>query len=307
LSVYSLGIYIGSGLALIVGGAVINAVSATPDCRFTDTRCHVVLAFDVLDRWTAGRVSRTFVYTVRDTSADGSSESSRKSECASGHSRDDQLQLGRAMAIGGGNLPGTRHTGTTCFYAQQAWLPTLMIRVHKWNPGKTGLVLGTHHDDDGMRWSAAGREALRSLVAARYTGCSASVGTHHHDSCRRHLLHLSQLVESTLGNGSARAGAPPAGNACRQCLRSHAPDHAQRIAGTLIFAGFFSTSVGGLMLGPFLIGFSNDYIFQSPKFDRLLPGTHDWHRRHRIGIDFFATLRSYRRHHALLHGPVPEP
>jgi cyanate permease len=33
-------------------------------------------------------------------------------------------------------------TQAMCFYAQQAWLPTLLMRVHKWSPGRTGLVLG---------------------------------------------------------------------------------------------------------------------------------------------------------------------
>jgi MFS family permease len=64
---------------------------------------------------------------------------------------------------------------------------------------------------------------------------------------------------------------------------------------------FLSTSLGGLMMGPFLIGFCNDNVFRNPNLigyslalTVAIAAT--------ISVSIFrAAYRPYRRHYALLH------
>jgi uncharacterized protein YqgC (DUF456 family) len=67
----------------------------------------------------------------------------------------------------------------------------------------------------------------------------------------------------------------------------------------------FTLNLGGLILGPFLPGFFNDYLFKDAKMV-------GWSLALTVGLAsllsailFRATWRPYRRHYAQMHAPVP--
>ena len=77
------------------------------------------------------------------------------------------------------------------------------------------------------------------------------------------------------------------------------PNELRGLASALIF---FSTSLGGLMLGPLLIGLGNDYLFRDPNLvGYSLALTVACAATTSVTI-FRATFGPFRRHYSMLHG-----
>lgn len=144
LGVYGMGIYIGSGLALILGGLVV---------RYAAVQENVVLPLaGAVRSWQVvffvvglpGLLVALLLLTVREPARRGV----RRQGAGTGEGRAPAVPLGEVWAY----LSGNRGTFTCLFlgiamaalsaYGAAAWIPTFFIRRYGWTAGDTGLVFG---------------------------------------------------------------------------------------------------------------------------------------------------------------------
>ncbi|MCI0361603.1 MAG: MFS transporter [Planctomycetaceae bacterium] len=135
LGVYGMGIYIGSGLALVLGGLVIRFASAQESFVLPlvgAVRSWQVVFFVV---GLPGLLVALLLLTIREPLRQGVTEKSA-------------VPLGEVWAY----MCGNRGTFTCLYlglalaalngYAAASWIPEFFIRRHGWTAGDTGLVVG---------------------------------------------------------------------------------------------------------------------------------------------------------------------
>ena len=144
ISVYSMGIYIGSGVAFIVGGLVAGLASAQQTWELPlvgATRPWQVVFFIV---GLPGVFLALFVYTVREPVRRGI----KMLKSADGKMRVAQAPMSEVVAY----LKQNRRTllchnvgfGLLSFssYGGSAWVPTFFVRNHGWSEAQAGQVYG---------------------------------------------------------------------------------------------------------------------------------------------------------------------
>ncbi|MFY9556762.1 MAG: MFS transporter [Blastocatellia bacterium] len=144
ISVYSMGIYIGSGLAFIVGGLVAGAASAqeTWDLPLVGaTRPWQVVFFIV---GLPGVLLALLMYTVREPVRRGI----RLIKSAEGKTRVAQVPMGDVLRYVKQNWRTffCHNVGFALLsfssYGSSAWIPTFFVRNHGWSEAQAGQVYG---------------------------------------------------------------------------------------------------------------------------------------------------------------------
>ncbi|MEW6209685.1 MAG: MFS transporter [Acidobacteriota bacterium] len=144
ISVYSMGIYIGSGLALVLGGWVIGLVGGRENFDLPligETRSWQVIFFIV---GLPGVLLALLMYTVREPVRRGL----RLIRAADGSMKKTQTSMREAY-----NYMFQNRTTFLCHtigfallsfssYGASAWIPTFYQRVHGWSQAKSGIVYG---------------------------------------------------------------------------------------------------------------------------------------------------------------------
>ena len=188
-----------------------------------------------------------------------------------------------------------------CNYAQQAWLPTFFVRVHGWSPRQAGLTLGVLSLATGLsgaylggsltdRWQRRGMAEAPLRVAVLATA-SAGVSFTLAMAMPALDLQLALLAPAffflAMPIGSVYAS-----------LQLILPNQVRGQIGAL---QVFTLNLGGLILGPALPGFLNDYVFRDPQMI-------GWSLALTVGaasllsaVLFRATWRPYRRDYAVMH------
>jgi MFS family permease len=140
LSIYSAGIFIGSGLALIVGGSVAGAVMKRPAVTVPILGTIGSWRLTFLALGIPGILVGLLVYTLREPqrrnllrSADGEAR-----HLSAGEVFDEVAIRWKSFA----GLAAGVSAQAVANYGMQAWTPTFFIRVFGWTPSRTGLVLG---------------------------------------------------------------------------------------------------------------------------------------------------------------------
>jgi MFS family permease len=144
ISVYSMGIYLGSGLALFLGGTVVGYAAAQGSLTLPvvgETRPWQVIFFIV---GLPGVLLALLMYTVREPVRRGV----RMLKTADGKAKVAQVPLGEVLAY-------MRENKWTFFchnvgfallsfssYGTTAWVPTFFKRNHGWTEGEAGMVYG---------------------------------------------------------------------------------------------------------------------------------------------------------------------
>jgi MFS family permease len=149
-----------------------------------------------------------------------------------------------------------------CNYAQQAWLPTYFARVHGWEPRRAGLTLGTISLVTGLlgaylggalcdRWQRRGVHDAPLRVGVLATTGAGVLFT---------LAMAAPLLslQLTLLVPSFFFLAMPIGSVYAS-LQLILPNQVRGQIGAL---QVFTLNLLGLILGPFLPGFFNDYLFR---------------------------------------------
>ncbi|HXA92197.1 MAG TPA: MFS transporter [Steroidobacteraceae bacterium] len=140
LSVYTMGIQLGSGLALVIGGVVAQAVSHMNPIRLPGIGFIAAWRVTFLIDGAPGLLVALLLTTVR--------ESARRALLLDSSGRAAQLRLVDALAqirarwrsVAG--IAAMISCQATCNYVLLTWGPTFFERMHHWPKDRTGLVLG---------------------------------------------------------------------------------------------------------------------------------------------------------------------
>jgi MFS family permease len=262
LSVFYIGQLLGSGLALIVGGTAVQAVTRQPEITIPvfGTMASWRLTFLILGL--PGLLFALLVYTFREPirknlarTAAGVTKLSMAETFAEIRSR-WQSVLGISIGF---------VFQAACNYGFTAWVPTYFLRVHGWTIGQTGRALGFLILAFGCLGLYLGgwlseRWQRRGIVdAPLLVGIPCAIGI---------LVFLVPAMLMPSAAWSLALIGPglfflvlPMGTA-GAALQLIFPNQVRAQVGALYL---FILNLGGLTLGPLMPGLFADYLFQDPK------------------------------------------
>jgi MFS family permease len=133
--VYNMGIYVGSGLALVIGGLAIAAVSRQPlwNLPLIGVVRWWQLIFIIIGG--AGLLTVPLMLTVREPPRHGAAPQMNSLREVFGHLKQHRRTY-LCHNIGVGLLAFSA-------YGSSAWLPTFFVRHHHWTGAHAGIVLGS--------------------------------------------------------------------------------------------------------------------------------------------------------------------
>lgn len=296
LSVYSAGIFIGAGLALIVGGAVVSAVSGMPAVT--------IPVFGTIASWRLtfllvglpGLLVGLLVYTVR--------EPLRRNLLRGADGQVSRLSLREVVgqvALRWRSVVGVS-TGISfqamCNYALQAWAPTFFIRVFGWGPRQAGLTLGVMILTMGIFGMYVGGTLCDRWQRQRVNEAPLKVAVIS-TICAGIFFSLAMSVQEPAWTVPALAPAlfflaMPVGSSYA-ALQLIFPNQLRGQVSALLL---FTINIGGLIMGPWLVGALNDLLgLKMVGYSLAIT----------VGLAslmsaslFRATYRSYRSHYAMM-------
>ena len=286
LSIFSMGVFLGSGLALILGGLIIGALGSW---RLTFLLVGLPGLLAALLALTIREPPRTKLLR----GADGTATRLSFAQVA------EQVRL-RWQSVVGICLAFAMQA--LCNYAQQAWLPTFFVRVHDFSLRQAGVTLGLLSLASGLPGAFAGGRLADRWQRHGVAEAPLRVGVLA-TACAGVLFTLAMAVPALAARLLFLAPAffflaMPIGSAYAS-LQLILPNQVRGQIGAL---QVFALNLLGLILGPALPGLMNDYIYRDPQMvGRSLAWT--------VGgasllsaLLFAATFRPYRRDYAAMHG-----
>ena len=256
LSVYSAGIFVGAGLALIVGGGVVSAVTGLPEVSVPLLGKIASWRLTFLIVGLPGLLVGLLVYTVR--------EPPRRNLLLGAEGEAARLGLREVLAqfmLRWRSVVGIS-TGLAaqamCVYAMQAWAPTFFIRVFGWSPRQTGLVLGTVIMTTGCLGMYVGGSLCDRWLRRGITEAPLKVGVLSTAAAGLFFV-LAMCVQEAAWTVVVLAPAlfllaVPVGS-CYAALQLIFPNQLRGQVSALLL---FTINVGGLIVGPWLVGALND-------------------------------------------------
>ncbi len=299
LSVYAMGIFIGSGLAMIVGGTVVGAVEGMPAVTLPVIGEIASWRLTFLIVGLPGVLVGLLVYTVR--------EPLRRNLLRTAEGKASQLNLrevAREVMLRWRSVAGVcvaLSAQAACNYAIFAWAPEYFLRVHGWGPRERGMALGVMTLTAGIAGMYAGgklcdrwlRQGVHEaplkvgVVGAVWAGIFFGLAMSMPDVTWLLLVMVPAQFFLALPVGSSYAA-----------LQLIFPNQLRGLVAALMA---FTISIGGQSLGPFLPGVFNDYLFR----DGNMVG---WSLALTVALAsiasaamFRATYRTYRTHYAWIH------
>jgi MFS family permease len=298
LSIYSAGIFIGAGMANIVGGTVTEAAATLPPVTLPLVGTVTSWRLTFLIVGLPGLLVGLLMFTVREpvrrnllvrTAGQASHLSLREAI--------SQLALRWQSVIG---VSLGLATQALCNYALHAWGPTFFIRVFGWNKAQTGLVLGIMILVMGLvgmyvggtlcdRWQRKKiREApLRvAVISTAWAGVFFCLAMAIQDVAWTIPVLVPALFFLSMPVGSSYAA-----------LQLIVPNQVRGQASAVLI---FSINVFGLILGPWAVGALND---------ALGPQQVGYSLAIIVGLAsaasatlFRVTYKPYRAHYQMMHG-----
>ncbi|HUI81653.1 MAG TPA: MFS transporter [Bryobacteraceae bacterium] len=263
ISVYYMGVYLGSALSFFVTGLAIDALAHTPVIQVPLLGAMASWRITFLLVGVPGLLFALLVYTIR--------EPVRKDLLRAKDGRSSQLSFGQTVAevrkrwksVAGTSLGAIFQSA--CAFGLLAWTPTFFQRVHGWTPGQSGRALAVILVSFGCfgMWSGgalADRWHRRGVLEGPLkVGVVSGIGT-------AILLPLAMLAP--------RAGwtlallvpgiffmALPTGTGVAALQRIFP----NQVRGQVSALFLFFLNLGGQTLGPLGPGFLNDHLFHNEK------------------------------------------
>jgi MFS family permease len=301
LSVFYMGVFLGSSLALLLGGITVDAVSHMSSITLPLLGTMAPWRITFLIAAAPGIPFALLVYTLREPLRRGALETGGASRLSLG---DTLREVGARWTSVAGISAGMM-CQAICNYGFMAWAPTFFARTHHWAPGQTGRALGLIIATFGcLGMYAGGRISDGWLrrgihVAPLRVGIPSAIGTAilfpiaflSHNAAVTLALICPALFFLALPMGTAVAA-----------LQMIFPN---QVRGQISAFYLFCLNLGGLSLGPLMPGVLNDYVFHSEaaigKSIAITIGT----GAVLMLIVFASTQRPYRNHYRMLH-PVEE-
>jgi MFS family permease len=297
LSVYSMGIYIGSGLALIVGGTVVQGLAHRPELTLPILGTVASWRATFLVVGLPGFLIALLARTIREPqrrylqrTADG-----QASQLGfRGFFQQLRIRLGSFVGVSLGMV-----FQAVAGYAFLAWGPTFLQRTYGWSPGQSGRTLGILTLVCGCLgmylggtlcdlWQKQGRHEAPLRV-----GVFSATGT----------AVFFPLALTTIKPAWATALLAPAIlflalpiGCSYAALQLILPN---QLRGQVSALFLFILSLGGLSLGPLLPGLLTDYFFHTEKSIGSALAVTIVVAAILMGITFWVTYRPYRKHFLL--------
>jgi MFS family permease len=308
LSVYSMGIFIGSGLALLVGGSVVDATTRLPsmDLPVLGTIASWRLTFLIVGA--PGLLVGLWVYTLR--------EPVRRNLLLTGDGRPSTLTISDVMnqvrvrwqSVVGISLAMVFQS--MCTYGLIAWAPTVLQRVHGWSAGEAGRTLGLLIVFFGCLGMFTGgvvtdvwrRQGIRDaplrvgIISAVAAGPLFVLALTQSQAVWIVTLFAPALFFLGLPMGVSYAA-----------LQWILPN---QVRGQISALFLLILNLGGLTLGPLLPPFFSDYVFRSEQMIGRGLAVSIGSGSLLMLLSFVLTCRFYRAHSAAmdaLDGPRTEP
>ena len=262
LSVFYIGNLLGSSLALIVGGSVVQAVTRQPEITLPLLGTMASWRATFLILGLPGLLFALLVFTVKEPirknlarTSSGATKLSLEQTLVEIRSR-WQSVLGISVGFA---------LQAACNYGFNLWVPQYFLRVHGWTIGETGRALGLLILPFGClglylggwfseRWQKQGK-----IDGALLVGIPCAIGI---------LLFLvPAMLMPSAGLSLALIGPGffflvfPMGTA-GAALQVIFPNQVRAQVSALYL---FILNLGGLSLGPLLPGLFTDYLFKDPK------------------------------------------
>jgi MFS family permease len=263
ISVYYMGVFLGAGLALLVGGMVVDTMTRIPTITLPIIGTIASWRVTFLIVGAPGLLGALLVYTIK--------EPLRKSMLRSAQGEPSQLTFPQALgqlrlrwqSVGGISLAMVFQSMAN--YALVSWAPTYFVRVHGWTAGQAGralaailliagcggMYLGGRLSD---RWQRQGLDEapLRVMVlGAIGTVLLLPIGP---------LLSDARWTIAFLFAGVFVLALPMGISAA--ALQRIFPNQVRGVVSALYL---FILNIGGQSLGPLLPGVFNDYLFHNGK------------------------------------------
>ena len=140
LSVYSMGIFLGSGLALIVGGSVVDFTARMPAVTVPVFGLVASWRFTFLIVGIPGALVALWLLTVKEPARKNllMAKDGRSSHLSAAEVM-EQIRVRWQSVLG---LSLAMIFQSMCTFAFMAWTPAFFQRVHHWSAGETGRSLG---------------------------------------------------------------------------------------------------------------------------------------------------------------------
>jgi MFS family permease len=263
ISVYYMGVFLGSSLALLVGGIVVDAMVRTPTVTLPLLGTIASWRVTFLIVGAPGLLGALLVYTIK--------EPVRKNLLRSAQGAVAHLSFGQAIgqlrlrwqSLGGISLGMVFQSMAN--YALISWGPTYFSRVHGWTPGQSGRALAAILLTAGCggmytggrlsdRWQRRGLDEAPMrvmMLGAVGTLVLLPVGT---------LLADVRWTLAFLFAGVFFLALPMGISAA--ALQRIFPNQVRGVVSALYL---FILNIGGQSLGPLLPGVFNDYLFHNGK------------------------------------------
>jgi MFS family permease len=299
LSVYMMGIQLGAGLALIIGGVVVHAITQMPPIEIGGYGAISPWRLTFLAVGVPGIIFVLLLLTVK--------EPPRRTALRAGAGPSPPIPVRAAFAqvaarwqsvLGIALMIGCQAMSN---YALLGWGPAFFERVHGWSKSQTGLVLGLVTLGSGCaglyiggrladHWQRNGvtdgtlRVGLISLLGV---GITLPIAL---------LLPVASWTVAMLVIGVLFVGLPI--GCSYAAVQLIFPNQMRGLASAMVL---FIVNLTGLGLGSLLPGLFNDYLFrdelkvgQSIALTVALAGATG-------AVIVSLTLKPYRRHYALMH------
>jgi MFS family permease len=263
LSIYSMGIFIGSGIALIAGGSVVDAVTRMPVVTLPLLGAVAPWRCTFLIVGAPGLAIALLLYTVREPirrrlmrASDGTPARLQLREVVVELRMRWQSVLGISLGM------VSQSMGAYAFFA---WAPAFLQRIHGWSAGQSGRALGLitlvfgclgmsvggrlcdHWQKQGV-WEAPLRVAVVSAIGSGILSAFAMTAKQVEWTI---LLMAPALFFLALPIGSSFAA-----------IQLIFPN---QVLGQVSALFLLILNLGGLSLGPLLPGLLNDYVFRNEK------------------------------------------
>jgi MFS family permease len=297
LSVYYFGQLLGSSLALIVGGTVVQVVSGKPDVALPLLGSIASWRLTFLILGLPGLLFPLLLLTIREPVRKGVLRTSSGKE---------RLSLGETLgevrkrwqSVVGISVGFIFHGA--CNYGFSAWVPTYFLRAHGWSIGETGRALGFLVISFGclglcVGGYLSGRWQRRGFVDAPLrVAIPCAIGII--------LFFVPAMLMPTAAWSLAFIGPAifclvlPMGTV-GAALTVIFPNQVRAQVSALYL---FILNLGGLTLGPLLPGVFTDYVFKNQKMVGASIALTMAVSGVMMLVIYLATLRPYRAHYRMI-------
>ncbi|MGA3294192.1 MAG: MFS transporter [Candidatus Acidiferrales bacterium] len=263
ISVYTMGIFIGSGVALAMGGSIVDTVMHMPALHLPVLGTIATWRLSFLLVGIPGLLVALLVYTVREPLRKNVLRDAA-GRAAHLNTRDVFMQIGRrwqsfwGMAIG-------QVFQSLASYAFLSWAPTFFQRMHGWTAGQAGRALGVLVLSCGClgmyvggllcdRWLRKGvAEGPLKVATISAVGSCVFLGLAMvmHDARVSLILIAPGLFFQAMPIGTVYAA-----------VQLIFPN---QIRGQVSALFMFTLNLGGIGLGPLIPGVLNDHVFRNER------------------------------------------